>query len=157
EGGRFLAEQDADFAALDDRVVADQVVGVAMPDRDARLARLEDRVVLGQAEPHTPAEEDADLVALGAVRADDRPLRARAGVESEPLVVVTVAVLDQDVVADLPTDPIAVVIPRDDFADLHIIAILEPDAAGVVAVEEVVVGPVAVEGKVLDDDPGEVL
>src|SRR4051812_15480267 len=36
EGDRLVAEQDADLAAPGDGILADQVVGVAMPDRDPR-------------------------------------------------------------------------------------------------------------------------
>src|SRR5437868_2749726 len=104
-----------------------------MPDRDARLADRLDGVVLGDAELYAPAEEDADLVALGAIRADDRALGTRAGVKTESLVVMAVAVLNDHVVADLPTDAVPLVIPRDDLADRHVLAILEEDTAGVVA------------------------
>ena len=82
------------------------------------------------------------------------PLRARAGVDAEVGVVVAVAVLDHDVVADLEADAVAVVVPRRHAADGEAVAVLEEDAAGVVAVEALVVGLVAVEREVLDDDVG---
>ena len=77
--------------------------------------------------------------------------------EAEAGVVVALAVLDEDVVADLPADAVAVVVAGDHPAEGQPAAILEEDAAGVVAVEVVVVGPVAVDGQVLDRDVGDVL
>src|SRR5205814_2498181 len=67
------------------------------------------------------------------------------------------AILDQHVVADLPTDAVAVVVFRVNAADNNAAAILEKNAAGVVAVEQVIVSLVAVEGEVLDDQIGNVL
>ena len=58
---------------------------IEMPER----ADVLDRVLLGQAEPHAPAEEDADVVAHRRwLFAHDRPLRARAGVQAQAGVVV---------------------------------------------------------------------
>ena len=76
---------------------------------------------------------------LQLVVADDRPLRAGAGVQAEAGVVVAVAVLDDHVVADLPADAVAVVVAGRHAADRDAAAILQEDAAGVVAVEVVVV------------------
>ncbi len=72
--------------------------------------------------------------------------------EAQSGMVVAVAILDADVVTDLPTDAVAMVVPRDDLADRHVRTILEPDASGIVAVEQIVPGLVAVDGEVLDDD-----
>ena len=72
-------------------------------------------IVLFSARPNrTPQQKKMPIsVALDAILADDRPLRARAGVQPQTCMVVAVAILDLDVVADLPTDAVAVVVPRD--------------------------------------------
>ena len=95
---RLVAEEDADLAAGEDVVVADQVVGVVVADRDAVVAVRLDPVLLGQAVPHAPAPEEADRVPLQPVVADQGALRAGAGVDAEVGVVVAVAALDHDVV-----------------------------------------------------------
>jgi len=59
--------------------------------------------------------------------------------QAKPGVVVAVTVLDDDVVANLPTDSVAVVVPGFDIADRVAIAVLEEDAAGIIAVEQGVV------------------
>ena len=70
----LVAEENADLAAAEDRVVADEVVGVAVADRDARAPDVLDRVVLGEAEADAPAEEDADVIAHDTVVPHDGPL-----------------------------------------------------------------------------------
>ena len=154
---RVQDEQDADFAAAADVVVTDEIVGVAVADRNAVPVVVVDRVLLGQAVFDAPAEEEADLVALEPVAAHDRPLRAGTGMQAEVRVVVAVAVLDDDVVADLPTDAVAVVVARGDAADGVCGCSPGRKAAGVVAVQIVVVLFVAVEREVLDSDIGGVL
>ena len=123
-----------------DDVVGDEVVGVAMADRDAETVAF-DRVLLGQAVLDAPAEEDADVVADEPIVADDRPLRARAGMQAELGIVGAEAVFDDDVMADLPADAVAVVVVGLDLANGHPAAILQEDAAAVVAVEVGVVAP----------------
>ncbi len=70
--------------------------------------------------------------------------------QAEVGVVVAVAVLDDDVVANLPTDAVAVVVASLDAAYRHAVAILQEDAAGVIAIEVIVFLAVAVERDVLD-------
>ncbi len=150
-------EQHADLAAAQDRVLPDEVVGVAVADGNARRAAVLDQVLLRQAVPDAPAKEEADGVALQPVGPDDRPLRPGAGVQAEPGVVVAVAVLDPHVVADLPADAVAVVVAGRHAAQGDPPAVLQEHAAGVVAVEVGVVLLVAVQGDVLDGDVGDVL
>ena len=128
-----------------------------MTDGDAITAVIFDDVLLRQARLDAPAEEEADVVAVQPIAADDRPLRAGAGMQTQPGVVVAVAVFHHDVVADLPTDAVAVVVAGRHLAHGDAIAILQEDAAGVVAVEVVVVIAIAVQREVLDDDVGDVL
>ena len=71
--------------------------------------------------------------------------------QSKPGVVVAVAVLDDDVVANLPTDSVAVVIPGLDIANRVTITVLQKDTAGVISVEQGVVLRVAVEREIFDD------
>ena len=151
-GSSFGAEQNAGLAAVADDVLADEVVGVAVADRNPLAFDVEDRVLLGQPEFHAPAEEEADLAAFEFVPPHDGPLRTRTRVQAQPRVIVAVTVLDRHVVADLPTDAVAVVIPRRDLPDQHVAHVLQEDAATVVAVEVLVVLAVAVERELLDDE-----
>ena len=153
----FRPKEHAHLAALGDVVVADHVVGIAVANGDAVRPALLDDVLLGQAVLHAPAEENADIIAFDLITADYRPLRPGTGVQTEAGVIVAVAILDQDIVADLPTDAVAVVIAGRDAANGETITVLEEDAAGVVAVQVIVVGFVAVERDVFDDDIGNVL
>src|SRR5262245_45617938 len=59
--------------------------------------------------------------------------------------------------ADLPAYSVAVIIPSGHSPDGDPVAVLHPDAAGVVAVEIAVVGLGAIERDVLDRDAGDVL
>src|SRR5262249_49082838 len=149
------AEQHSRLTAAHHVVVADEVVRVAVADRDAVTAAVLDHVLLGHGGPHPPAEEQADVVAPQPVAPDDRPLRAGPRVQAQAGVVVAVAALHDDVVADLPADAVAVVLAGRDLPQGHAVAVLQEDAAGVVAVEVLVVLPVAVEGDVLNDDVGD--
>ena len=62
------------------------------------------------------------------------------------------AVLDDDIVADLPTEAVAVVIARGDLPDADVVAILQEDAAAIIAVQVIVGGAIAIEREVLDGD-----
>src|SRR5262249_24876695 len=61
------------------------------------------------------------------------------------------------VVADLPTDAVAVVVARDYAADRKALTVLEEKAAGIVAVEIAVVLAIAIQGNVFDGDIADVL
>ena len=69
----LVAEQDAMPATVADLVVADDIVRVVMADRDTHMITSQ-HVVLGQAVPHSPAEEDADVVPFEAIVAHHRSL-----------------------------------------------------------------------------------
>src|SRR5262249_39796203 len=81
----------------------------------------------------------------------------RAGVQAELGVVLGGAALDEDVVADLPADPVAVVVARDETTEHELVAVLEEEAAAVVAVEVLVLLAVAVQRQVFDGGVGDVL
>lgn len=70
--------------------------------------------------------------------------------QAEALVVLADAVLDDHVVADLPTDPIPVVVARGDALDVKAIAVLEENAARIIAIELGVVFAIAIEHEILD-------
>src|SRR5262249_55429005 len=136
-------KQHAGLAAPQDLVAANHVVRVAMADGDAIRAAVLDNVVLSQAELDAPAEEQANVVATQLVAANDRPLRTRSGMQAETGVVVTVALLDDDIVTDLPADAVAVVLAGGQPVHADAVAVLQEDAAGVIAVEVVIVLAVA--------------
>ena len=71
--------------------------------------------------------------------------------------VMAVAILYRDIVADLPADAVAAIIPRRDSRDMHLPAVLQEDTAGVVAIQFFVALFVAVEGEVLDPEVLKVL
>ena len=77
--------------------------------------------------------------------------------QPQTFMVVAVAILNSHVVAYLPTDTVAVVVPRDHLANRNLLAILHEDTAGVVAVEVFVVTSVAVEREIFDYHTGDVL
>ena len=70
----FGPEQHPHFPALDDVVIADEVIVVSMADRDAVARATVNAIFLGQAEFHTPAEKHADVVAFDVIAPDRRPL-----------------------------------------------------------------------------------
>ena len=69
---------------------------------------------------------------------------------SEIRVVVAVTVLDDDIVTDLETDTVAVVVTCFDIAEDVPITILQKDAASVVAIEVFAIRTIPVERNVLD-------
>ena len=72
-------------------------------------------------------------------------LRTRTRVQTQVLVVVAVAVLHDDIVGDLPTDAVPVVVARFHAADGNVATVLQKNAAGVVAVEVAGILPVAIQ------------
>ena len=108
----LVAEQDADFAAGADVVVANDVVRVAMANGDAEALVALDDVLFRQAPADAPAQEKTQVVVDHAISANDGALGAGARVEPEPGVVVAVAVFRQHVVANLPAQAVAVVVAR---------------------------------------------
>src|SRR5262245_53624135 len=77
--------------------------------------------------------------------------------QSEPGVIAALAVLDRDIVTNLPTDPVAAVVASDYLAEDDVGTVLEEDAPGGVAVQFFVVCPVPVQGEILDYDVGQEL
>ena len=69
---------------------------------------------------------------------------------SEIRVVMAVTVLDDDIVTDLETDTIAVVITCFDIAEDVAITILQKNATSVVAIEVFAIRTISVERNVLD-------
>ena len=75
--------------------------------------------------------EVPDPVPFEPVAAHHGSLRAGAGMQAEVGVVVAVAILDHDVMADLPANPVAVVIAGLHVPDVVAVAILQEDGAHV--------------------------
>lgn len=65
-------------------------------------------------------------------------------------VVVAVAILHDDVVTDLPTDTVAIVVASLDAPHRHPITVLQKDAAGIIAVEVIVLFAVTVQRDIFD-------
>ncbi len=74
--------------------------------------------------------------------------------DSQIMIVMAVAVLDDDIVADLEADAIAVVVSALDLTHMESIAVLKEDAPSIVAVEILIVGPIPIENEILDGDIG---
>src|SRR5207247_1178758 len=83
-----------------DAIVGHLMVGVTMLYGDADGASSDDRVFLRQAVLHAPAKEDADVVPLDSIAADQRPLRPRTRMQAQVRVVVAVTVFDNHVVTN---------------------------------------------------------
>jgi hypothetical protein len=75
-------------------------------------------------------------------------VRSAAGVEAQIGVVFGAAALEADIVADLEGEAIAVIVARGDIAKDIAVAVLDENAAGVVAVDFPVFSAVAVEDQV---------
>src|SRR5262249_3086790 len=99
---------------------------------------------------HSPAEKESDIVSLQFGAGHHRPLGAGARMQTIARVVVTVAVLDMNIVAYLPTDAIAIKTARNHAPQAKAIAFAEENAAHIVAIQELVIGPITVEADVLD-------
>ena len=67
-------------------------------------------------------------------------------------VVVAVAVLNDDIMTNLPTDPVTVVIARRHVATCDAIAVLHEDTTGVVPIQILVLLAIAIESNVFDHD-----
>src|SRR3954464_14992591 len=72
--------------------------------------------------------------------------------QAETRVIRTLAILDHHIVADLPTDAIAVVVSSDHPTNLNAVAVLHEDAARVIAIELIVVVAIPIEHEILDAD-----
>ena len=65
--------------------------------------------------------------------------------------VMAVTIFDRHVVTDLPTDPVTVVVSRRHFSDQNLIDVLQEDAATIIAIQVFIVGSIAVERQVFND------
>ena len=157
ESSIFVAKQDSELAAVANLVIPHHVVGVVVPDGDAVQSVAIDDVIFCQSVFDAPAPEDALTVAFQLIAANNRSLRTRAWVNSEIRVVVAVAIFHDDIVADLETDPVAVVITSSHSAERVTIAILQKDTAAIVAVKVFTVLAIAIERDVFNDHISRVL
>ena len=76
------AEEHAHFAAAENLIALNEIVGIAMSDGDTDSV-ADDCVLLGQPILHAPAEEQADSVSFQAIVPHDRPLRSRTGMDAK--------------------------------------------------------------------------
>jgi len=152
EFAQRLAEEQTDLVVAFDGAMCDAVVGVAVADGDAIVEVVAQVAILCQAVSDTPAEENALAVAARDAVGEDRALGAAAGVETEIGIVFRAARFETDIVADLERITVAVVVSRDDMAIGVAIAVLEKDAASVVAVYFIACSPIAVEDQIFDRD-----
>ena len=125
----FRAKQDADLPAIENLVVADEVLVVPVTNGNTALGAVADHVLLRQAILDTPAEEEADAVAFENIIANDRSFRPGTGVQAQAGIIAALTVFHPYVMADLPADTVAVVVAGDDVADQNAAAVLDPDAA----------------------------
>src|SRR5262249_34827454 len=107
-------------------------------------------ILLGQAILDAPAEEDANIVADELVIADDGALGAGTRMQTELGVVFGRAILDKHIVANLPAYAVAVVVAGGNVAYFDAVAVLEKQATPVVAIEVLILRPIAIESEVLD-------
>ena len=151
-----ISKQNSDPAAVGDSVVAHDVVGVIVTDRHAVTAIAIQVVVFRQSELDAPAPEESLVVAIHSVGPYQRALRSGPGMNAQIRVVMAVAVLHHNVVTDLKTDAVTVVIPSRHAVHGVSIAVLQEDTATVVAIEICAIGLVAVQDKILDNNVGRV-
>ncbi len=121
-----------------------------MANRYAVASVATDLVALGQPVTDPPTKEHADRVPLDPVVPHQRPLRPAARMQTQVGVVVRMTVLDQHVVTNLPTDPVAVVVPSLDTIHHDPVAVLQENAAAVVPVQIGVLLQVPVQSDVPD-------
>ena len=123
-----------------------------MPNRDAVAFTVLDLVLLRQRPFHAPAKEQPLIVAGHVISTDNGPLRPGPGMKPQASMVMAVAVLHQDVMTDLPTNAVAVVVARGHFPHRDSVAVLQPDATRVIPIQISVVRFVAVDRDVLKGD-----
>src|SRR5262249_27794435 len=144
-------KEDAGLLAGLNSVRRDQIVGIAMTNRDAQ-AIAHNAVLLRQTIFDTPAKEDADVVSAQCVVADDGALRAGARMQAQPCVVLADAVLNDHIMANLPTDAVAVIVACSHVIYVNAVAVLKKDASGIVAVQFSIILPIAIQHEPLDAD-----
>src|SRR5438093_249967 len=105
-----------------------------------------------------PAEVDALGATPHLVASDDRTLRAGSRVKGESGAAVEVTVFYEHVVRNPPDDPVAVKVAHRNIANGDAIRFVQANGAIVerTTVEHFVVGLVAIDADVLDDDIGDV-
>ena len=150
-GPPFGSEQNAGLAAVSYNVLPHDVVGIAVPDGDPLPFDIEDHILFCQSVFHTPAEEESDLTSFKLVTAHDGSLGTRSRMQAETRVIMAVAVLNRDIVTNLPTDAIAIVMPGRHVADQDLIDILKEDAAPIVAIQVFIVRSITIECQAFND------
>ena len=154
----LVTEEDAVLMIGADLVFAQQIIGVLVADGIAEAPIVLQNVLLEQPVLHAPAEEESVLAVAprGAV-ANDGALRAAAGMEAQPGVVLAHAVLHEHVVGLLEADAVAVIVPHRAIFDDGAKAAIEKDAATATPVERDVLALVAVDDEVFNASVFEVV
>ena len=141
----LLAEDDTTLAVFSDSAVADNVIGVAMPEVDAVLFVLGKGAVFRDPIANTPTPVKACSIAGGRAVAKDRPLGATAGMEAAISVVPECTAVEADVVAHLEAAAIAVELLYGDVLEGPPVTVLHEDPGDKIAVDVFTRGAVAVE------------
>ena len=145
----FGAEDQSGLGVVGDQVAGDEIVRIVMAHGDADAIAL-DPVVFRDAIPHTPAEKKTDVILPQKILPHDRTLGTGSRMQTQAVMPFAYTALNHHIVANLPTNAIAMVVAGLDSADGDTPAVLQKNAAGVVTVQLGVVGPVAVEGEIFD-------
>ena len=147
---RVITKQNTDFATAFDTVVLHSVVGVIVSDGDPVIARVENPVCFSQPVFDAPAPENPDPIAFQQIVLDEWALRSATRMQAQVCVVVTVTVLHNNVVADLPADAVTIIVVCSQATHLNTVTVLHPDTAAVITVKVCVVLAIAVEGQVFN-------
>ena len=71
--------------------------------------------------------------------------------QTQSRVIVAMTVFNRDIMTNLPTDSVAVVLPGGDLTYLNVIDVLKEDTSRIVSVQFFVVGSIPIQRQILDD------
>ena len=149
----FFAKEETDSGVVFHYVVAEEVVGILVTDGDAFTLVGDEFVVFKLSVLDSPADEHAvRFVARGFAVANDRVLGTTSGMEAQACIVIGYTILDDDTVAELEADSIAIEVTNFAIPDCDVFAFEKIDASMAATVHGFAFGAIFVadDGNALD-------
>jgi hypothetical protein len=116
-----------------------------VPDTDSISAVPGQNAIGRQPVGNAPAKEYSLAIARGYTASKDRPLGAASGMESEVGVIYRLAALKLDIITNLKAETVSIIVTGNNILETPLVAILDKDTAGEVAVNVLVFITVTIE------------
>jgi len=126
----FFAKEETDSGVVFHDVVAEEIIGILVTDGDAFTLVGDEFIVFKLSVLDSPADEHAvRFVARGFAVANDRVLGTTSGMEAQACIVIGYTIFNDDSVAELEADSIAIEVTNFAIPDCDVFAFEKIDAS----------------------------